>query len=45
MSLLRRTVLAFGVTGIVTLVLRLRGTGGVLPQGGGWRELTDADLR
>jgi hypothetical protein len=45
MSLLRRTVLALGVTGIVTFVLRLRGTGGVPPQGGGWRELTDTELR
>jgi hypothetical protein len=45
MSRLRRTVLALGVTGVVTLVLRLRGTGGVPPQGGGWRELTDTDAR
>lgn len=45
MSLLRRTMLALGVTGIVTFVLRLRGTGGVPPQGGGWRELTDDELR
>ena len=45
MSRLRRTVLALGVTGIVSFVLRLRGTGGVPPQGGGWRELTDAEMR
>lgn len=45
MSRLRRTVLALGVTGVVTFVLRLRGTGGVPPQGGGWRELTDAEMR
>lgn len=45
MSRLRRTMLALGVTGVVSLVLRLRGTGGVPPQGGGWRELTDAELR
>ncbi len=45
MSLLRRTMLALGVTGVVTLVLRLRGTGGVPPQGGGWRELADTELR
>lgn len=45
MTLLRRTVLALGVTGLVTAVLRLRGTGGVPPQTGGWRELTDAELR
>jgi hypothetical protein len=45
MSLLRRTMLALGVTGVVTLILRLRGTGGVPPQGGGWRELADTELR
>jgi len=45
MSRLRRTVLALGVTGVVTFVLRLRGTGGVPPQSGGWRELTDTDVR
>jgi len=45
MSRLRRTVLALGVTGVVSFVLRLRGTGGVPPQGGGWRELTDAEMR
>lgn len=45
MNFLRRAVLALGVTGLVTAVLRLRGTGGVPPQTGGWRELTDTELR
>ncbi len=41
----RRAVLALGVTGLVAAVLRLRGTGGVPPQSGGWRELSGPDLR
>jgi hypothetical protein len=45
MKALRRTLLALGVAGRVAGVLRLRGSGGVPPQGGGWRELTGPDLR
>jgi hypothetical protein len=45
MTFLRRAVLALGVTGLVTAVLRLRGTGGVPPQTGGWRELSGPDFR
>ncbi|MDQ3305956.1 MAG: hypothetical protein M3535_08265 [Actinomycetota bacterium] len=45
MTFLRRAVLALGVTGLVTAVLRLRGTGGTPPQTGGWRELTGSDFR
>ncbi len=41
----RRAVLALGVTGFVAAVLRLRGSGGVPPQSGGWRELTGPELR
>jgi hypothetical protein len=42
---IRRALLALGVAGMVAAVLRLRGTGGVPPQDGGWRELTGPDLR
>jgi hypothetical protein len=42
---LRRALLALGVTGVIAAVLRLRGTGGVPPQTGGWRELSGPDLR
>ena len=42
---LRRAFLALGVTGLIAAVLRLRGTGGVPPQTGGWRELSGPDLR
>jgi hypothetical protein len=41
---LRRALLALGVTGLIAAVLRLRGTGGVPPQTGGWRELSGPDL-
>jgi len=42
---LRRAVMALGVTAIIAAGLRLRGTGGVPPQTGGWRELSGPDLR
>ncbi len=42
---LRRALFALGVSGIIAGVLRLRGSGGVPPQRGGWRELTGPDLR
>jgi hypothetical protein len=37
--------MALLTAGVVAGVLRLRGTGGVPPQGGGWRELTGPELR
>ncbi|MBW8825058.1 MAG: hypothetical protein JF603_01725 [Acidobacteria bacterium] len=45
MRFLRRALVALGVTGLIAAVLRLRGTGGVPPQSGGWRELSGPDLR
>jgi hypothetical protein len=42
---LRRALLAAGVASVVASVLRLRGSGGVPPQTGGWRELSGPDLR
>jgi hypothetical protein len=45
MRAFRRALLAIGVAGLIAGVLRLRGTGGVPPQGGGWRELSGPDLR
>jgi hypothetical protein len=38
-------LIALGIAGLVAAVLRLRGSGGVPPQGGGWRELSGDDLR
>jgi hypothetical protein len=45
MRALRRGILALGVAGLLAGILRLRGSGGVPPQGGGWRELSGPDLR
>jgi hypothetical protein len=42
---IRRGLLALGVAGIVAAAIRLRGSGGVPPQSGGWRELSGPDLR
>ena len=45
MRALRRALLALGVASAIAAVLRVRGTGGVPPQQGGWRELSGPDLR
>jgi hypothetical protein len=45
MRFLRRALVALGLASAIAGVLRLRGTGGVPPQGGGWRELQGPDLR
>jgi len=41
----RRALVAVAVAGLAAAVARLRGSGGVPPQGGGWRELSGPDLR
>jgi len=38
-------VLAVGIAAAIAGLVRLRGSGGVPPQGGGWRELSGPDLR
>lgn len=45
MTLVRRALVAIGAAAIVAAVLRLRGSGGVPPRDGGWRELSGPDLR
>jgi hypothetical protein len=45
MRALRRAIVALLTAGVIAGVLRLRGSGGVPPQGGGWRELTGSELR
>lgn len=45
MRFLRRAIVALGLASLIAGVLRLRGTGGAPPQGGGWRELSGPDLR
>ena len=44
LKLVRRAMLALGVGSIVAAVLRVRGSGGVAPRQGGWRELSGPDL-
>ena len=44
MKMLRRALVALGIAGAIAAVLRVRGTGGVPPQGGGWHELSDTEL-
>ena len=41
--LVRRALLAMGVGSIVAAILRLRGSGGVPPRQGAWRELKPSD--
>ncbi|MDP9070921.1 MAG: hypothetical protein M3N68_06510 [Actinomycetota bacterium] len=41
----RRALTALTAAGLIAGALRLRGTGGVPSQGGGWRELSGPDLR
>ena len=45
MTMLRRALVALGLAGLIAAVLRLRGSGGVPPQSGGWRELAGPDFR
>jgi hypothetical protein len=44
-KLFRRAVLAVVAAAAVAGIVRLRGSGGTPPQGGGWRELSGTDLR
>ncbi len=43
-SLARRILVALSLAGLIAALFRLRGTGGVPPQSGGWKEITEADL-
>ncbi|MFN2607801.1 MAG: hypothetical protein ABR511_07875 [Acidimicrobiales bacterium] len=45
MKTLRRAAFALAMAGLATAALKLKGSGEVPPQGGGWRELTGPDLR
>ncbi len=44
-TLIRRAVVAIGAGMAVAAALRVRGSGGVPPQTGGWRELRSDDLQ
>ena len=43
-QILRRALVAVGVAAAIAAVLRVRGSGGVPPQTGGWRELAGPDM-
>jgi hypothetical protein len=45
MKALRRAILALFAALLLAAALRVRGKGGIPPQGGGWRELSGPDLR
>ena len=42
--LARRVMVALSMAGLIAALFRLRGSGGVPPQTGGWRELSDTEL-
>ena len=44
LKLLSRALLAVGLTALAAMIIRLRGSGGTPPHGGGWRELSATDL-
>ena len=44
-TMVRRALVAIGAGIAVAAAIRVRGSGGVPPQTGGWRELRDDDLR
>lgn len=44
-TLVRRALVALGVAGIIAGALRVRGSGGVPPQAGGWRPIDPGALR
>lgn len=44
LTLARRVVAALGLAGLIAALFRLRGSGGVPPQTGGWRDITDNEL-
>ncbi|MGA0237460.1 MAG: hypothetical protein ACO3PD_03585 [Acidimicrobiales bacterium] len=44
-AVIRRTIVAITVGIAVAAAVRVRGSGGVPPQTGGWRELRGDDLR
>lgn len=45
LMLVRRVFAALSMAGMIATLFRLRGKGGVPPQTGGWREVTEAELR
>ena len=44
MRTIRRSLVAMALASIAAVAVRLRGSTGVEPQGGGWRELSGPEL-
>ena len=44
LTLVRRVMAALSMAGLIAALFRLRGSGGVPPQTGGWQEITDTEL-
>jgi len=44
LTLARRVMTALSLAGLIAALFRLRGSGGVPPQTGGWKEITDSEL-
>lgn len=45
LTLIRRTLMALAAGMAIAAAIRVRGSGGIPPQTGGWRELESDDLR
>jgi hypothetical protein len=45
MTLFRRVLFVLGLAGLIGLLARFRGKGGVPPTSGGWRELEAPNFR
>ncbi|MDE3203028.1 MAG: hypothetical protein KGQ66_02265 [Acidobacteriota bacterium] len=44
MKAIRRAAAALSVTAVIAAIVRLRGSGGVPPRRGGWRELPPDEI-
>ena len=44
MKMIRSALIAIGAGAVIAGILRLRGSDGVQPQSGGWRELTGPEF-
>ena len=45
MKAVRRVLVVFSIAGLIGLIARLRGKGGVPPTSGGWRQLEAPEFR
>jgi len=43
-SFIRKMIVVFSLAGLISVIFKLRGTGGVAPKTGGWKEVFSTDL-